>query len=105
MSGSKLADTLRCAYNGPSVHDFNADDFFEYWFGVFNMKPVRTVEQVAESLKANVSDSARKRRKYGENQDFRERVKKKNRERWRKLIALQNLSRGETHRGEPIPQP
>ena len=46
LSGSNLEAMLRCAFNGPSLADFNPDEFIAEWLVAFKMDPVRTVDEV-----------------------------------------------------------
>ena len=96
LSGTHLEDQLRCAYNGPSVKEFNPHDFIECYFSVFRMEPVRTVEQVSASSLANANDNARRRRVYATR---RPDIKERRKDRYAKRIREQKVGRGELSTG------
>jgi len=93
LSGTHLEDQLRCAYNGPSVKEFNPHDFIEFYFSVFRMDPVHTIEQVTASSLANANENARRKRVYAAVRRLS--MQKKRKEQYAKHIRAQKIGRGE----------
>ena len=95
LSGSHVEDLIRCSYNGPSVHSFNPNDFIECYFAAFEMRPVRTVEQVATGLTENAVTLAGRRRRYATNPVLRQKIKSKARARYGAGVKILKHGRGE----------
>ena len=95
LSGSHVEDLIRCSYNGPSVHSFNPNDFIECYFAAFEMRPVRTVEQVATGLTENAVTLAGRRRRYATNPVLRQKIKGKARARYGAGVKILKHGRGE----------
>jgi hypothetical protein len=95
LSGCHVEDLIRCSYNGPSVHSFKPNDFIECYFAAFGMRPVRTVEQVANGLTENALDLARRRRRYATNPVHRQKIKGKGRARYGTGVKVLKQGRGE----------
>ena len=95
LSGSNLEAMLRCAFNGPSLADFNPDEFIADWLVAFKMDPVRTVDEVAESLEVNTVVNARARLNYDTNPQQRLKRKLRARDKYKTKTNEQKKSRGE----------
>jgi hypothetical protein len=95
LSGSNLEAMLRCAFNGPSLADFNSDEFIAEWLVAFNMDPVRTVDEVSESLEINAVVNARARRAYDTNPKQRLKRKLRAKGQYKTKTNAQKKSRGE----------
>ena len=99
LGNEKVEDILRIEFNGPCVEEWDASEAEELWTRVFNMRPVKSVEQRFRSLQKNERRNKRERDAYAASQQYQQSKIKKASGAYEQKRLLVALARGAQKEG------